>query len=341
MPSRRVLITGGCGFIGSHLVRRWLMRFPQDVVMNLDLLTYAGNSDNLADVVETWPQRYRFVHGDIADADLVQRLMQETDICLHVAAQTHVDRSIEGPGIFVHTNVLGTQTLLEAARLAHIDKFVLVSTDEVYGSLGETGYFTENSPLDPSSPYSASKAGGDMLAQSYWRTYQLPVCITRCSNNYGPYQYPEKMLPLFILQALAGQPLPVYGDGQNVRDWLHVVDHVEAIIRVAEAGQPGQVYNIGGNNEWRNLDLTRTLLQMLGQSESLIRFVADRPGHDRRYAIDSSKIRHELGWTPSIPFQQGLQDTVAWYQSNPVWVQRLRERSGATAATAALPAGRA
>ena len=333
---RQILITGGAGFIGSWLVRHWLRHYPGDQVINLDLLTYAGNLDNLRDVEAN--ANYRFVHGDITDEVLVHRLMGEVDVVINVAAQTHVDRSISGPTVFVQTNVLGTQVLLEAARQARLlngrlQKFIQISTDEVYGSLGETGHFSENSPIDPSSPYSASKTAADLLALSYFTTFGLPVCVTRCSNNYGPYQFPEKLIPLFILNASQDISLPVYGDGLNVRDWIHVEDHNAAIDRVVSDGRPGQVYNIGANNEWDNLSITRAILKHLNKPESLIRFVDDRLGHDRRYAIDSSKIQQELGWTPKHTFADGLPQTIDWYLSHPDWIENLKHRKQAEAET--------
>jgi dTDP-glucose 4,6-dehydratase len=322
--SKRILVTGGAGFIGSWFVRHLLKQYPDVQVINLDLLTYAGNLENLADVAD-FPN-YRFVHGDIRDEALVEGLMGEVDYCVNIAAQTHVDRSISGPGLFVSTNVMGTQTLLEAARKAKIQKFVQVSTDEVYGSLGSTGLFTESSPLEPSSPYSASKASGDLIALSYFKTYGLPVCVTRCSNNYGPYQYPEKLIPLFILNTLQELPLPIYGDGLNVRDWIHVEDHNRAVDLVLHQGTPGEVYNVGASNERNNLEITRKILTLLQKPESLIQFVTDRLGHDRRYAIDSRKIQEQLGWRPIKDFETALAETVQWYQNNPAWVANVRQR---------------
>ena len=320
----RVLITGGAGFIGSWLVKHLLATHPDWALINLDALDYAGNLDNLTEVANN--PRYEFIHGDIRDKALVTELMNRSDICVNVAAQTHVDRSISGPETFVSTNVMGTMTLLEAARQANIQKFIQISTDEVYGSLGDTGLFTEQTPLDPSSPYSSSKAGADLLALSYYRTYGLPVCVTRCSNNYGPNQYPEKLIPFFIMRATQNQPLPVYGDGQNVRDWIYVEDHNRAIEAVITRGTAGEVYNIGSSNEWNNLAITREILKQLGKPDSLITYVEDRLGHDRRYAIDSSKTQRELGWVAQMPFDQGLASTIQWYLTNTDWLNRLKAR---------------
>lgn len=324
MAGKRILVTGGAGFIGSWFVRHLLKHYPDYQVTNLDLLTYAGNLDNLKDVAAL--PNYRFVHGDIRDEKLVNDLMQETDVCVNIAAQTHVDRSISGPGIFVSTNVVGTHTLLEAGYRAKIQRFLQVSTDEVYGSLGESGAFSEASPLDPSSPYSASKASADMMALSYFKTYGFPVCITRCSNNYGPYQFPEKLIPLFILNASEDKPVPVYGDGLNVRDWIHVEDHNAALDAVMHRGKPGEVYNVGASSERNNLEITRMILAHLNKPDSLIQYVPDRLGHDRRYAIDSTKIRQELGWAPVRELESGLQETIAWYKANPSWVAQVRQK---------------
>ncbi len=319
----RVLVTGGCGFIGSNLVRYLLEAEPELTVVNLDALTYAGNPANLADVARS--PRYRFIHGDITDRAAVARALEGgVEAILHLAAESHVDRSIHDSGPFVRTNVLGTQVLLDAAREHKVARFVHVSTDEVYGSLGPTGAFTEETPLAPNSPYSASKAGSDLLVRAYHHTFGLPALITRCSNNYGPYQFPEKLIPLFISNLLRDEPVPVYGDGLNVRDWLHVRDHCAAIHRVWRHGRPGEVYNIGGRCEKTNLELTHTLLRVLGKPTSLIRYVPDRPGHDRRYAIDCSKIERELGWRPKVTFDRGLEDTVAWYKANAAWVEAIR-----------------
>ncbi|WP_197035396.1 dTDP-glucose 4,6-dehydratase [Paenibacillus sp. UNC451MF] len=318
-----VLVTGGMGFIGSNFVLHWMNNHPQDRVLNYDLLTYAGNPSNVS-AVQKLPN-YRFIEGDIADSSLLEEVMLEekVDTVVHFAAESHVDRSIEDPSVFVRTNVLGTQCLLEAAKKYGISRFIHVSTDEVYGTLGSEGYFTELSPISPNSPYSASKAGSDLLARAYYETYGFPVIITRCSNNYGPHQYPEKLIPKIISNALQDQPIPVYGDGRNIRDWLHVEDHCSAIEHVINCGRPGQVYNIGGNSERTNLEVVTEILHRLGKPLSLIQFVADRLGHDRRYAIDASKIRDELGWTPHYSFQEGIARTVDWYIEHEDWWRRL------------------
>ncbi|OGI02822.1 MAG: dTDP-glucose 4,6-dehydratase [Candidatus Melainabacteria bacterium GWF2_37_15] len=310
----RILITGGAGFIGSCFVRHILNKYPDYKVVNLDLLTYAGNLENLKDI-ENNPN-YVFVPGDICDKQLVSQLMAEVDGCVNFAAESHVDRSIIGPEIFVYTNVQGTQTLLQAAREFKISRFLQVSTDEVYGTLGKTGYFTEETPIAPNSPYSASKAAADMFARAYFETYKTPVLITRCSNNYGPYQYPEKLIPLFIINLLQDKSVPVYGDGMNIRDWLYVYDHCSAIDTVLHKGKEGEVYNIGGNNEKTNLEITKIILNALKKPESLINYVEDRLGHDKRYAIDSSKIQRELGWAPSVTFEEGIKRTIDWYVNN-------------------------
>jgi dTDP-glucose 4,6-dehydratase len=311
----RILVTGGAGFIGSNFVRHVLAAHPDDQVLNLDKLTYAGNLANLRDV-ERDP-RYRFVQGDICDGALVRECLDGVDAIAHFAAETHVDRSNLGADEFLRTNVNGTFTLLEAARDRRIGRVLVVSTDEVYGSIAE-GAFRETDPLNPSNPYSASKAGADLLARAYWNTHRLPVVITRSSNNFGPYQYPEKVIPLFITNALDDQPLPLYGDGKNVRDWLHVGDNCAAIDLVLRRGAEGEIYNIGGGNEVANVDLTHRILRALGKPESLIRRVTDRPGHDRRYAIDGAKVA-ALGWTPSRAFGPALEATVAWYRANEAW----------------------
>ncbi len=318
----QVLVTGGCGFIGSNFVRYLLETDPQVRVINLDKLTYAGNLANLSDLADD--PRYRFVHGDVADRDLVRRAVPGVEVIFHFAAESHVDRSIQDSGPFVRTNVRGTQVLLDAAREFNVPRFIQVSTDEVYGSLGPTGLFTEETALAPNSPYSASKAAGDLLVRSYVHTFGLPAIITRCSNNYGPYQFPEKLIPLFINNLLQDQPIPVYGDGQNVRDWIYVRDHCAALERVWRAGRPGEVYNVGGECERTNLQITHALLDALGKPRSLIRYVKDRPGHDRRYAIDCSKIKRELGWQPAVSFETGLQETIRWYRDHADWVQNIR-----------------
>jgi dTDP-glucose 4,6-dehydratase len=318
-----VLITGGCGFIGSNFIRYLLETDPAVSVLNLDLLTYAGNQANLAEV--EGQSRYRFVRGDIADAPLVGKLVGDgVRAIINFAAESHVDRSIDDAAPFIRTNIGGTQTLLEAARQFRVERYVQVSTDEVYGSLGSSGFFTEQTPLAPNSPYAASKAGADMLVRTYVHTFGLPALITRCSNNYGPYQFPEKLLPLFITNLLRNEPVPVYGDGLNVRDWIHVRDHCAAIDRVWRSGRVGEVYNIGGRCERNNLELTHKLLEIMGKPKSLIRYVKDRPGHDRRYAIDCSKMERELEWRPTIGFDQGLRDTVKWYEQHADWVANIR-----------------
>lgn len=324
--TRRVLLTGGSGFIGSNFVR-YVLNEDSDVhLTNLDLLTYAGNRASLADL-EGHPN-YRFVHGDIADVAVVESLFEEgVDDVINMAAESHVDRSIDHPGVFIRTNITGTQVLLDAARRHGVRRFLQVSTDEVYGSLGATGLFTEASPIQPSSPYSASKAGADLLVQAYQHTFGLPVNITRCSNNYGPYQFPEKLIPLMIAKARADEALPVYGDGLNVRDWLHVDDHCAAIWKVLTCAEAGEVYNVGGHNEITNIDLVKQLLAILEKPESLITFVKDRPGHDRRYAIDPKKIEEDLGWTPTYNPRDGLGLTVEWYIQNESWWRPLLERA--------------
>jgi len=316
----RLVVTGGAGFIGSNFVRFMLRRYDDLEVVNLDKLTYAGNLENLRDVEDD--ARYTFVKGDICDAAAVRAALEGADAVVNFAAETHVDRSISGPQDFIRTDVLGTHTLLEAVRELGIARYVQISTDEVYGST-ETGSFTEESDLAPSSPYSASKAGADLLVLAYHRTYAAPVLITRSSNNYGPWQYPEKIIPLFITNAIDEQALPVYGDGLNVRDWLHVDDNCAGIDTVLRQGALGEVYNIGGGNEVENLAVTRGILELLGRSPELIRFVTDRPGHDRRYSIDCSKLQ-ALGWHPATPFESGLESTVSWYRDNPEWWRKIK-----------------
>lgn len=319
----KILVTGGAGFIGSAFVRLLIARTRHQVV-NLDKLTYAGNLENLASVEAS--DRYRFVEGDICDPSLVESLLQEErpDAIVHFAAESHVDRSILSPEPVIRTNVFGTFTLLEAARRSGTSRFVHVSTDEVYGSLESPREATEDYPLNASSPYSASKAGSDLLARSYFVTYKFPVLITRASNNYGPYQFPEKLIPLMISNALENRPLPVYGDGMQVRDWLYVDDHCRGILAVLNQGREGEIYNIGGNRSLPNLDVVRQLLALTGRPESLIQYVTDRPGHDRRYALSSEKLMHETGWRPEVNFETGLAETIRWYQANAGWVERVR-----------------
>lgn len=318
----KLLITGGAGFIGSNFIRYIVQQHPDWEITNLDKLTYAGNLENLKEV-EGNP-RYRFIKGDIADRELVDSLLQEKfDAIINFAAESHVDRSILDASPFLETNIRGTQVLLEGARKYSVKRFVQVSTDEVYGSI-EQGSFTELSPLHPSSPYSASKAAADLLCLAYHTTHRTPVIITRCSNNFGPYQFPEKLIPLAITNAIEDKPIPVYGDGLNVRDWIFVLDHCRALEAVLEKGRDGKVYNIGAGNEMTNLDLVHRLLKLLGKPESLIQFVTDRPGHDRRYSLDSSKIRTELGWKPIYSFDDALAFTVNWYLNNRQWWQRVK-----------------
>jgi dTDP-glucose 4,6-dehydratase len=319
----RLLVTGGCGFIGANFVRDQLARHTDRTVVNLDALTYAGNPANLADLASN--PHYLFVRGDIRDPILVARLMEDVDAVVHFAAESHVDRSISDPGAFVSTNVQGTFTLLDAARKAGVDRFVHVSTDEVYGSIRE-GAFTETDPLRPSSPYSASKAASDLLALAYHTTHDLPVVVTRCSNNYGPYQFPEKLIPLFVTNLLDGMKVPVYGSGTNVREWIYVLDHCRAVDFVLEHGAPGEVYNIGSGVEKTNLEITETLLSLLEKNQESVEYVKDRPGHDFRYAIDCSKLR-SMGWSPTFTFERALAETVAWYRANEAWWRPLKARS--------------
>ncbi len=327
---KKVLVTGGAGFIGSNFIRYALKTFPDWFIVNLDKLTYAGNLENLQDVEEH--PRYRFVRGDIADREMIRSLFQEEkfDVVINFAAETHVDRSILDPSPFLNTNVIGTQVLLEAARAYGVKRFVQISTDEVYGSIPE-GRFTEISPVQPSSPYAASKAAADLLSLAYYKTYGLPVIITRSSNNYGPYQFPEKLIPLMIRNALQGKPLPVYGKGENIRDWICVEDNCRAIALVVERGRIGEIYNIGSGEERRNIEMVRYLCRILAnrlnrpveEFESLITFVKDRPGHDYRYALDSTKIQTELGWKPLMPLEEGLRRTVDWYLEHQDWLERV------------------
>lgn len=334
--ARRIIITGGAGFIGSNFVHHWSKNYPEDRIIVLDSLTYAGNRATLKDLENL--ENFRFVHGDICDRPLVDELLKQENIdtIAHFAAESHVDRSILGPGAFVQTNVVGTFTLLESFRQYWLEsakpehyRFLHVSTDEVYGSLEPNDPpFSETTPYSPNSPYSASKAGSDHLARAYYHTYGMPTIITNCSNNYGPFHFPEKLIPLMIINILLSKPLPVYGDGQNVRDWLYVRDHCQALDLVVHKGTPGQTYNVGGNNEVKNIDLVHLLCKLMDElagdlpvkpAESLITFVKDRPGHDRRYAIDASKIRHELGWVPQKTVEQGIRETILWYLENQQW----------------------
>ncbi|MCC3378374.1 dTDP-glucose 4,6-dehydratase [Paenibacillus farraposensis] len=319
----KLLVTGGAGFIGSNFVLYMLKQHPDCEIVNIDALTYAGNLENLKSI-ENHPH-HTFVKADITDAQAIDQLMQQgIDVVVNFAAESHVDRSILEPEVFVKTNVFGTQVLLDAAKKYNVTKFVQVSTDEVYGSLGETGLFTEETPLQPNSPYSASKAGGDLLVRAYHETFGLPVNITRCSNNYGPFQFPEKLIPLMISRALSDQQLPIYGDGLNIRDWLYVEDHCSAIDLVIHQGKLGEVYNIGGNNERTNVHIVKTVLEELGKPESLISYVQDRPGHDRRYGIDPTKTMNELGWKPKHSFETGIKETIRWYLDNKEWWTRIQ-----------------
>jgi dTDP-glucose 4,6-dehydratase len=318
----KILVTGGAGFIGSNFIRYVLARHAADEVVNLDALKYAGNLETLADIADD--PRYRFVHGDITDADITREAMQGAATVINFAAESHVDRSIEDPEAFLRTNVTGTLVLLQAARRVGVQRFIQISTDEVYGSLGGSGRFDESSPLRPSSPYAASKAAADLLALSFSTTYGVPVVVTRCSNNFGPYQFPEKVIPLFVTNALMDHPLPLYGDGMNVRDWIYVEDHCAALDLVLRGGRSGEVYNIGASNERTNLELTELILGVLDKPLSLIRYISDRPGHDRRYALDATKMRAEFSWRPMHTFDDALQRTVLWYRDNPTWWQRVK-----------------
>jgi dTDP-glucose 4,6-dehydratase len=326
----RILVTGGCGFIGSNFIRYILEHYKPASVSNVDVLTYAGNLANLDGVAEEHGERYEFFKADIANSDQMDAIMTEHSFyaVINFAAESHVDRSINDPQNFIHTNVVGTSVLLDAARRHGVQRFVQVSTDEVYGSLGATGKFTEQSPLEPSSPYSASKAGADLLALACHKTFGQEVIVTRCSNNYGPYQFPEKLIPLMIINAMRDDKLPVYGDGMNVRDWIHVEDHCGAIVAALFKGKPGTVYNFGGESEMANLETVNMILRKLGKPESLISFVTDRLGHDRRYAIDSSFAKRELEWKPLHNFKEALDSTIDWYAANRAWWEPLLERTG-------------
>jgi dTDP-glucose 4,6-dehydratase len=315
----RILVAGGAGFIGSNFIRYILGAHADASVVNVDKLTYAGNLANLADVAGD--PRYRFHRADICDAAEVARIFAEEKpgAVVNFAAETHVDRSIDDPALFLRTNILGTQVLLDAARKAKVARYLQISTDEVYGSLGATGQFSEESPLAPNSPYAASKTSADLLVRAYGETFGLPVLVTRCSNNYGPYQFPEKLIPFFVTLLHEGKPVPVYGDGMNVRDWIHVEDHSRAVDAVLRRGRPGEIYNVGGGNERTNIEITKLLIAAMGKDERSMKFVPDRPGHDRRYAIDDAKIRAELGVVPRVPFEEGLRATVRWYIDNEPW----------------------
>lgn len=320
----KLLVTGGAGFIGSNFVHHMLRFHPDDTIVNYDLLTYAGNLENLKDV-ENDPH-YHFVRGDIRNHELLDYVIGQFDIdtVVNFAAESHVDRSITEPDVFIKTNVLGTQTLLDAAKSKNVNKYLQISTDEVYGSLGADGYFTETTPLAPNSPYSASKASADLLVRAYYETYGMNVNITRCSNNYGPYHFPEKLIPLMVTNALEGKELPVYGDGENIRDWLFVEDHCQAIDLVLHNGRSGEVYNIGGHNEKRNIDIVELIVDTLGKSRDLIKHVSDRLGHDRRYAIDPTKIETELGWQPAYTFETGIKKTIQWYLDHEDWWRKIK-----------------
>ncbi|MBR1907849.1 dTDP-glucose 4,6-dehydratase [bacterium] len=320
----KLLVTGGAGFIGSCFVRHILNTYKDYKVINLDALTYCGNLENLNDVKDN--ENYTFVHGNICDRNLVRDIIKEVDGVVNFAAESHVDNSIKHPEIFVETNVQGTLNLLQACKELGIERYLQVGTDEVYGSLGKTGYFYETTPIQPNSPYSASKASADLLVRAYYETYKLPVLNTRCSNNYGPYQYPEKLIPFFISQLLKGEKVPVYGDGLNVRDWLYVYDHCKAIDVVLHNGKVGEVYNIGGHNEKTNMEITRLILEAMGKDESSIKYVEDRLGHDRRYAIANDKIQSELGWKPSVTFEEGIKMTIDWYLNNQDWIKSIEEK---------------
>lgn len=321
---KTILVTGGCGFIGSNFIHYVLARYPSYRIINLDKLTYCGNLDNLCEVAHQ--PNLLFVKGDIADKERVMGILQDegVDCIVNFAAESHVDRSIEDPGIFLRTNVLGTQVLLEGTREKKVPRFMQISTDEVYGSLDPDGYFTETTSLRPNSPYAASKTAADLMVRAYVKTYGIDAIITRCSNNFGPYQFPEKLIPLMISNAMEDKELPVYGDGLNVRDWIYVEDHCQALDIILHQGKSGEIYNIGGASERTNIEVVRTILEIVGKPESLIRFVKDRPGHDRRYAMDFSKLTKELDWEPTVSFEEGMKRTVTWYVEHQAWWQRIK-----------------
>lgn len=321
---KRILITGGCGFIGSNFIRYILRRYPDYRIINLDALTYAGNPDNLRDLEGNG--MYSFVKGRIEDRGLIRNLVNDFDWVVHFAAESHVDRSIENVQPFIETNIVGTATILDAIRDSGVKRYVHISTDEVYGSLGDNGRFTEETPLRPNSPYAASKAAADLMVRSYYETYRIPAIIVRPSNNYGPYQFPEKFIPLMITNLLIEKPIPVYGEGKNIRDWLFVEDNCKAIDLIIHNGRVGEVYNVGGNSEMRNIDVAKAVLKMMQRDEGMINFVKDRPGHDYRYALDSSKIEKELGWRPETDIEEGLKKTIQWYRDNEWWWRPLKDR---------------
>lgn len=320
----KILVTGGCGFIGSNFIRHMLNKYPDYFITNLDALTYAGNTENLKDLDKD--QRYSFVRGKIGDPDVIRGLIKDADSIVHFAAESHVDRSIMDAEPFLNTNVIGTYAMLEESRKAAIRRFIHISTDEVYGALGEDGKFTEETPLRPNSPYSASKASGDMLIRAYHETYGFPGIVVRPSNNYGPYQYPEKFIPLMITNLLEGKPIPVYGEGRNVRDWLFVEDNCRAIDMILHHGREGEIYNVGGDSEARNIDIAKKVIRIMGKDEGCITYVKDRPGHDYRYALDNTKIERELGWMPSVDLDKGLEKTIYWYRDNEQWWKQLKDR---------------
>lgn len=320
----KILVTGGAGFIGSNFILYWLANHPDDFIINFDALTYAGNLENLSSLVGN--SHYQFIQGDITDPEAVEKAVQGVDLIVHFAAESHVDRSIKNSGAFIHTNVEGTRVLLEAAKNNGMIRFHHVSTDEVFGALSfDAPKFNEQTPYDPRSPYSASKASSDHLVRAYYHTHGLPITISNCSNNYGPYQFPEKLIPLFVTNLIEGKKVPVYGEGKNIRDWIHVEDHNRGVEKIIEAGKIGETYCLGGGNEKTNLEITHKILELMGKGEEMIERVADRLGHDLRYAIDYSKAERELGWQPLISFEEGLAKTVEWYQNNPGWWQKLKK----------------